>query len=286
MLSRLLVLPVLLLALFGVTACDVSTYGRSGSQWTHGGAAFTPQHPASFEALDERFARDKLRGYCRGAAIDGSDGASFVVVSDTEARDRLSVYRCHTYRQAQEYWSIQHLRIVRIAGADAATYVALGHGHARDRNRVYVHGVPFTVRDPASFEPLAGDFAQDAQRGYYARVEIPGSHGPSFESVEAGDTTYARDRAHAYFGLRDPERLDETGHPRRVVRTLRGADPAALRVLGRDYAADARHVWHQGQIVAGADPASFSVDATYEGAADARDRSGAWNAGRRLVAAK
>ena len=286
MLSRLLRLPILLIALGCVTACDGSSYRRSGSQWKHGDTAFTPQHPASFEPLDARFARDKLRGYCRGTAIDDSDGASFLVVSETEARDRSSVYRCDTYRKAQEYWSIQYLRIVRIAGADAATYVSLGTGYARDKHRVYLDGVPFKVRDPASFEPLAGDFARDAERGYYARVEIPGSHGPSFESIEAGGTAYARDRTNGYYGLRDQESLDETGRPRRVVRTLRGAQPAALRVLGRDYAADARHVWYQGQPVVGADPASFVIDASYEGPADAHDRSGAWNAGRRVAAAR
>jgi len=292
MLSRPLLLPTLplagiaFLAVIGLAACDGSNYRRSGGQWTHGDVRFTPQHPASFEPLDARFARDKERGYFRGAEIEGSDGANFVVVSDNEARDRNSVYHCDTYRNAQEYWSIQYLRIVRIEGADAATYGTLGKGYARDKHRVYVDGMPFTVRDPASFEPLEGDFGRDAERGYYARMEIPGSHGPSFENIDASDTAYARDRAKGYYGWRDQEHLDPTGKPRRVVRTLGGADPAMLRVLGRDYAVDARPVWHQGQVVVGADPATFAVDACYQGAADASDKSGAWSAGRRMVVAK
>jgi hypothetical protein len=279
----------LLLAVLGITACDGPPYRRSGGQWTYRGTAFTPQHPASFEALDERFARDQLRGYCRGALIADSDGASFSVVSETEARDRLRVYHCDTYRKAQEYWSIQHLRIVPIAGADAATYVSLGKGYARDKARVYADGIPFQVRDPASFEPLDGDFARDAERGYYARQEIPGSHGPSFETIDTRDVAYARDRANAYYGYdgyRDNAAMDTPGRPRQVVRTLRGAEPAALRVLGRDYVADTRHVWHQGQIVAGADPSSFAIDESYQGPADANDRSGAWNAGRRVRPSK
>lgn len=286
MLSRLLLLPTLLLALLGLSACDVSAYRLSGGQWTHGDASFTPQDPASFKPLDERFARDQARGYYRGAEIEGSDGASFVVVSETEARDRDNVFFCETYRNSQEYWTIQHRRVVRIDGADAATYVSLGKGYARDKHRVYMRGMPFDVRDPASFEPLGGDFARDAQRGYYARVEIPGSHGPSFESIDERDAAYARDRANGYYGYRDQARLDETGKPRRVVRTLRGAQPAAMRVLGRDYAADARHVWYEGQAVVGADPATFAVDPSYDSAADAKDRSGAWNAGRRVVVSK
>ncbi|MEO6281381.1 DKNYY domain-containing protein [Roseateles sp.] len=277
---------LVVLAVFGLVGCDRANYHRSSGQWMHGDASFTPQDPASFEPLDERFARDKLRGYCRGAVIDDSDGASFTVVSQTEARDRSNVYHCDTYRKAQEYWTAQHLRIVQIEGADAATYVSLGEGYARDKHRVYISGVPFKVRDPASFEPLGGDFAHDAERGYYARVEIPGSHGPSFESIDARDTAYARDRANAYYGYRDAASSDSTGYPRRAVRTLRGADPAALRVLGRDYAADARHVWHQGQPVVGADPATFVVEAADQGAADAQDKSGGWKSGQRVGVAK
>ncbi len=274
-----------MLAVLALSACDVSNYRRSGGKWAHGDASFAPQDPASFKPIDERFASDKMRSYFRGAEIEGSDGASFVVVSETEARDRDSVYRCDTYRNPQEYWSIQHLRIVRIEGADAATYGTLGKGYARDKHRLYVNGAPFKVRDPASFEPLDGDFGHDAARGY-AREEIPGSHGPSFQSIDARDTAYARDRANAYYGYRDQTSLDATGKPRRVVRTLRGADPGALRVLGRDYAVDARHVWHQGRLVVGADPATFAADTSYAGVVDATDKLGAWADGRRVGASQ
>lgn len=283
--SRHLLLPAAL-AVLCLAACDVSDYHHSGGRWTHGEMAFVPEHPPSFEPLDERFARDKMRGYCRGTVIADSDGASFRVVSETEARDRNSVFRCDTYRNAQEYWSIQHLRIVRIVDADAATYISLGKGFARDKHRVYADGVPFKVRDPASFEPLEGDFAHDGERGYYALIEIPGSHGPSFESIDPRDSAYARDRANGYYGYLDHQALDTAGRPRRIVRTLQGAAPATLRVLGRDYAVDAHQVWHRGDRVVGADPTSFAVASSSEDAVDANDRSGAWSAGRRVGRSK
>jgi hypothetical protein len=286
MFCRLPLPLTVLLTVLGLTACDGSPYRRSGGQWSYRGTAFTPQHPASFEPLDERFARDRLRGYCRGVLIADSDGASFSVVSETEARDRLRVYHCDTYRKAQEYWSIQHLRIVPIEGADAATYVSLGKGYARDKARVYADGIPFPVRDPASFQPLAGDFARDAERGYHARQEIPGSHGPSFEIIDTRDVAYARDHTKVYFGFLDAAATAAAGRPRQRVRTLPGAEPAALRVLGRGYVADPLHVWHQGQLVVGADPASFAIDESYLGTVDAHDRSGAWNAGHRAEPSK
>jgi len=285
--SRVPLALAMLLAVLAGAACDASGYRKSGGQWMHGDATFTPQDPASFKPLDDRFARDALRGYCRGSVVAESDGPSFAVVSANEARDRNGVYYCDTYRKGQEYWSIQHLRIHRIEGADAATYTSIGQGYARDRQRVYADGLPFEVRDPATFEPLAGGFARDSRRGYYARVEIPGSHGPSFESIDARDPAYARDRANVYYGHRDIDAAREPNvRPRDVVRTLRGAEPAALRVLGRDYAADARHVWHRGRLIDGADAATFAIDDTFRGPADATDRSGAWQSGKQLAASK
>ena len=88
------------------------------------------------------------------------------------------------------------------------------------------------------------------------------------------------------YGHRDQENPDATGKPRRVVPTLRGAQPAALRVLGRDYAADTRQVWHQGQAVVGADPATFTVDASDESSFDAKDKSGLWHGGQRAETLK
>ena len=285
--SRPSLILALLLAAFGLAACNSSGYRSNGGQWTHDESTFTPQDPATFKPVDTLFARDALRGYYRGSVVAESDGASFVVVSEHEARDRSNVYYCDTYRKGQEYWSIKHLRIDRIEGADPSTYAAIGKSYSRDRQRVYAEGVAFKVRDPATFEPLDGDFARDSQRGYYARTEIPGSHGPSFETVDSREPAYARDRASVYYGHLDIDTPREANvRPREVVRALRGADPAALRVLGRGYAADTRHVWHRGLPVAGADPSTFAIDESYQGPTDATDRSGAWRDGKRVVASK
>ncbi len=270
---------LLLLSLLGLGGCDTSAYHRSGGQWRHGDVAFTPEDPATFQALDSRFARDAKRGYFLGAAVAGSDGASFAVVSENEARDKQAVYYCDTYRKGQEYWSILHLRMERIEGADAASYAAIGKGHARDARRVYFRGRAFDVKDVASFEPLDGDFGRDAQSAYYARIAIAGSHGPSFEIIDDRDMAYARDRERAYA-------THDAGNGEREapqVRRLRTQDPAAMRVLGRGYAADVRQVWYRGQVVRGADAGSFASDTSYASSVDATDRSGNWQQGRRAA---
>jgi hypothetical protein len=282
---RLPLIVTLLVAAFGLGACDTSAYHRSGGQWKHGDFSFTPEDPRTFQPIDRLYAKDAIRGYYRGTAVADSDGATFAVVSEHEARDRDRVYYCDTYRKGQEYWSIRHLRIVPIAGADPATYASIGLGHARDKRRVYDEGVAFDVRDPATYEPLDGNFGRDSHRAYYAHVEIAGSDGPSFAIVDARDSAYARDRSRAYYGYRDIDaaRAPHTKPPE-SVRVLRSADPAALRVLGRDYAVDDRHVWYRGLQMDGADPSTFIVDTRFQGAADAADKFGAWDRGRRLAA--
>lgn len=274
MLSRLLLLFALLLAVCGLSACDASGYRKHRGEWSYGDTTFTPLDPFSFEVLDEYFARDRLSAYYRGSEIVGSDGASFTVVAEHEARDKSHVYYCDTYRKAMEYWSIQRLRIFRVDGADPQTYRSLGRGHARDRQHVYADGIPFQVRDAATFELLGGQFARDSQRGYFAHVEVRGSHGPTFQTIDEQDVAYARDRAKAYYA-HDGD-----------VRTLRDADLASMRVLGRGYAVDARHVWHRGEVLSGADAATFVIAESYAGPADASDRSGAWNDGQRVAVSK
>ena len=283
--SRLLCLALRLCLglLVGLAGCDGSSgYRLHGGQWTHNGVEFTPEDAASFRVIDTLFARDARRGYYRGSAVPDSDGPTFGALSVHEARDRDAVYYCDTYRKGQEYWSIQHVRVERIRDADPASYRALSEGYARDAHRAYAEGIPFDVRDVATFEPLAADFARDAQRGYYARAEIAGSHGPSLAILDERDPSYARDRANVYHGRHETDRSDSRSRP--VLRTLKQADPATLRVLGRGYAGDTRHIWYRGVLMKDVDATSFQVADSYVGEADASDRNGPWSAGRRLTA--
>jgi hypothetical protein len=277
--SRLIMLLLGLLA--ALVGCDGGGYQRKSGQWLHNDVAFTPTDPASFKPIDKLFARDSQSGYYRGSAVDGSDGASFEVLSEHEARDRLAVYYCDTYRKGQEYWTVRHLKVDRIRDADPATYTVLGRGYARDRLHVYEEGVAFEVRDVASFEPLAGGFARDAQRGYYERVEIAGSHGATFKVIDDRDASYAHDQAIAFHAHIERNEPNKPPHP--VVRKLRDAELATLRVLGRGYAADTKRVWYEGERVAGADAQSFTVTEDFTAQADAKDKTTAWQRGQRVA---
>lgn len=222
--------------LVGLTGCGDSGYRRVGSEWHYGEHPVAPHDAASFRVLNDTFARDARRGYYRGGAVPGSDGTSFEALSEHEARDARAVYWADTYRNAQEYWSVRHLRIDELPQADPASYRVLGHGYARDRRRLWFEGQSFEARDLASFEPLNALFARDAQRGYYERTEIAGSDGPSFGMLDAHDLHYARDRRQVYYAWIDIDSEPNRARPRAIV--VRGADPASFRSLAGENAPD------------------------------------------------
>ena len=266
----------------GLTGCDVrSGYTHKDGLWNYGGTRqFIPVDPKTFKPIDDLFARDAQRGYYRGSVIDDSDGKTFEVLSEHEARDAKSVFYADTYRKGQEYYTQRHNRVFTVAGADAGSYRRLAHGYARDVRQVYYEGQAFRVRDVPSFEPLDVRYARDAQRGYYERTEIPGSHGPSFALLDVRAAEFARDRAQVYHGHID---TTEPNQQKPVLRVLRGADAASIRSVGRGYVADAQRVWYRSDPVAGADAASFKVNEDYTSELDASDHLGRYRQGQRVA---
>jgi len=266
------------LGLLGLGGCDGGGYKQRGGQWLYDDQPFAPVAPSSLRPIDRLFARDERHAYYRGQLIAGSEGASFEVLSEHEARDRAAVYYADTFRRAQEYWSIRHVHVAPIPEALPATYRVLGMGYASDGQHAYLEGQALRVRDPASFQPLDRRFARDAQRGYYEGTEIADSDGRSFEIIAAGDGDHVRDRAHvwhAHIEIDDPNR---PAHP--AVTLLAGARPASVRVLGQGYAVDGGSVWWRGRRVAKADAASFVLVEPSTDEADARDAQRSYRQGR------
>lgn len=290
----------LLSVLLGLVGCDrPQGYVRKGGTWHYGDSTVQPEDAATFKPLNDSFARDSKRGYYRDQAIADSDGPSFEALGDHEAKDRLAVYYADTYRRGQEYWSIRHLRVELVREADPPSYRLLTHGYARDRQRVFFEGQAFSVRDVESFTPLNAQFARDQVRGYYQRVEIPGSDGASFALFGEHEHHYVRDRKQVYYAEIKTDEPNRGPHP--VVRPLRDADPLSFQPMERGYARDAMQVWYagalltrdassfellprsyartarqvyyQGRVVAAADAESFAELDTPSDQADAKDRN-------------
>jgi hypothetical protein len=213
----------------------------------------------------------------RTATITGSDTASFKVLSDHYAKDRNRVYWGDSYREGREYFMIRHDRVTVVKDADPASFRVMEQDYARDAQRVYYEGEQFAVRQVDSFQVLDYGFARDNQSGYYMRTAIAGSDGASFAVL---DSHYARDKAKVFYCTLDTASLPRGPAVRAV--TLRGVDPAAFSVLEMGYAKTATTVYFHGTAVAGAHAPTFETPVGLADEADAKDKDGPFQRGRRL----
>lgn len=227
--------------------------------------------------LNDVFATVGDRAYYRGDAIFGSDAATFQALDERYAKDAKQVYFCDTFRKDIEYWLVKRGRTRTIDGADAATFRLLEQRYARDTARIYFQGEPFEVKDAASFEILYSSFARDRTTGYYQLKPVPDSDGPSFEGL---NDNYARDRSHVWYSRVE---TDGGAHPGEARNTLLAdAHPASFTVLDHWYAKDRAHVYYRGKEIPGADAATFAMLPAPENGVEARDANAGYAEGKRV----
>ena len=162
----------------------------------------------------------------------------------------------------------------------------------------------FPVKGRGVLELLDYGFARDRLSGYYHQRPIPGSEGSTFSVV---DSHYSKDAKHVFYSDLEP-------HPREPLRVsvqLRNAQPASFSALEAGYAGDAAQIYFQGKVltnevasfrmlqfgyaktatqvyyagkpVSGADAASFETLEHPTDAANAKDRNGSYQQGRRTT---
>lgn len=287
-----------------LTGCGTKEpYQQRGGVWFYRDQPLQLQPGERLTPLGGEFARSQQYGYFRGLAISGSNGPSFEVLDRHYARDRAQVYYCFARRESEDYFTTQR-RVVKVLEADPASFRVMRRGYAKDSRKVFFEGVPFAVRDAASFELLDyGLFARDRFTGYYNDVPIPGSDGGSF--VALGDH-YARDRASLYYAFIDlslsppavrawglegalPDSFEvlEGGYARDARRAyhagkpLRGTDGGQLEVLWLGYAKTGSRVFYEGQEIPGADAPTFQMLQPPTDQADARDGKSSYKQGRK-----
>lgn len=267
------------LGLSGCTRDDPSVWKRIDGKWSYDRNPFDSADPETLTPIDGLFAKDAVQAYYRGGPIPGSDPSTFEVLSKHEARDRRAVYWCDTYRKGQDYYTVRYNRIETIADADPVAYKVLKYDYASDGARVFKEGQQLRgVHDPASFEVFTPRLSRDAKRAYFEDIEIPDSDGATFEIPDVHDDAWVRDHKHAWH-VRNGQ--PEAGQPvKREVALLVGANAAALRPLGQEYATDGVHLWWRAVMLVDVDRASFAPVES-DSTMDARDVRGAFVRGKR-----
>jgi hypothetical protein len=269
-LLRLLTIVGLLGWLFG---CDTNKapYQRKDGAWHFEDEALPGVKELT--VLNRRFAKSATQVFFRATPITGADPASFEALDEHHARDRLQVWHADTYRDSRDYFTTKRIRIRRLDGADPASFALLREDYARDARKVWHEGDSFPVKDAASFEVLDHGFARDRHQGYYLRATVTGSDGASFSVLDAHHARDATSVFHAHMDLGQSP-------PRVVSRRIAEADLASFAALDSSgYARDARRVYWHGRPLRDADPSGFALLPSGTPGADAADARGRYSRG-------
>nr|WP_159063735.1 DKNYY domain-containing protein [Thaumasiovibrio occultus] len=203
-------------------------YCRNGFWFNLGYTRIEGADLASFEVLDEFYARDKHHLYFQAERISHLvDRDSFEIVSFYVIRDDSRVY-VHSDNLRRE----ENDGFILIEGADATSFELLDDNWARDKNHYYFDFLPVDI-DYASFEILTEDLAKDNQSvlmrhdDSYKRTEIAG------QDIQAFDDTYIYDNDRIYW--RDVEYNDEHNVAKSWMSSIEYQDISSFNVLNREF---------------------------------------------------
>jgi hypothetical protein len=245
----------------GLEGFDRSTFRILSDEWAKdkNHVYFTPAlsgtlipfphaDPATFQYLGARYLKDKNYGYC-GPQRFLIDPSTFTY-KDHVAKDKDHVYFCEK----------------KVADADPETFQWVGGSYYKDDDSVYYNDPndspdSFEGRidgaSPRSFEYIESGlvseyYAKDKTHVYHNGSIIPDADAATFQAVGGN---YFKDRANVfYYG----------SHPyfAKIVGRIDGADPATFEHIDANsllahYAKDKAHVYLDGVVVPGADPATF-----------------------------
>ncbi|AXY74649.1 hypothetical protein D3H65_11950 [Paraflavitalea soli] len=159
--------------------------------------------PASFESIQNDYARDGRQAYYKGIAFAVKDVASLSVIEGRFLKDKYQVY----------------FEKKPVKNADVNSFRILSSNYASDTNRIYyygfhndryngIHEVPC---NRATFTLLEYPYSKDDRAVFYIYTTIKGADANSFTVI--GDE-FSKDKHHVYKG----------------TKILKGAEPATFKI--------------------------------------------------------
>lgn len=139
----------------------------------------------------------------------------------------------------------------KIEGADLATFEFVIGGYSKDKNAVYYMGALLT-RDLAHFSVVSRQFVKDSHAVYFGG-DVFSDDPAHFEEIGHPGSDYFKDSHQCWYD----------------IYALKNADPATIRLIGRNAAADARRVFREMNEIEGADLKTFQA-LEYDFSRDAR----------------
>lgn len=218
--------------------------------------------PKTFEIIDDQFAKDKAHVYYEGDVLEDSDSSTFV--PGPIAKDKSNVYLLLTCKDNQWDQCYQ-----KVEGAD-----------------------------PATFEPFVGGLHKDKYHIFFGTQIIPNADIATFKLHDGGkygysywyDKNYIFVRTYDSIGI-IKEKCSNLGQiggyylkcDDKVYyedKLLVGADVNTMRPVGvtSNYAKDLKIVYFDGEVVLGADAATFEIG----DGINAKDKNYTYRFGKRV----
>jgi hypothetical protein len=234
----------ILTGLFSLFRCN-SGYKEKDGKIFFNGKEITDKN---FVVLNDVFAKDSAYVYYKEEVITDADVATFQALDEQYARDKNQVYYCDEFRESQNYYLTKKKTITVLEEAHPGSFTILGNGYAKDKQFAYVEGTSFPVKDIATFEGIDQYFSKDQVQAYFRRKPIPGSDGKTFEVI---DFNYAKDARQVYF-------YGHAGEVKDDIYVLPG-NPATFQILDYPYSKDDKQVFYENEKMPGVDMGSFQV---------------------------
>jgi hypothetical protein len=211
-------------------------------------SAIQGAHAATFElAGTEGLGRDKTDYYLRQTPLRVRDRASFQVLDDKVCGKDHHIWA----RDKFDYYVDTQATPIAVS----STFQVIQSWYAKDSKQVYFGTTVLAAADPASFQGIGGEegeFAKDANHVYWQGQVVEDCDAATFHLL---DYRFAKDSKRAYFCY-------QGGIP---PLALPDSDGMTFEVIGPSsqgfgYAKDANQVYQGGNVISGADPATFVVD--------------------------
>ena len=256
-------------------------YAKNAQYVFHRAAIIEGADAATFQLLEKQggLAKDAKRVYEAGAVIVGADPASFERAGmEGLGRDIKDYYLGTLPLHVRDVASFKVL--------DANAVRKNDHIWARDNLDYYVEMEAIPIADPATFQVIQSWYAKDARKVYFGSKVLYGADAASFQGIGGESGEFAKDATHVYcqgqavevcdaatFQLLKCRFAKDSKHSYFCYQSespplvLPGSDGQTFEVIGPSsqgygYAKDARQVYQGGNVIKGADPATFVVDPT------------------------
>lgn len=254
-------------------------YAKNATSVYHAGRQIADSDAATFQMIAKSgdLAKDAKYVYTGGAVIQGADPVTFEPAGmEGLGRDKTDYYLLTEPLHVRDMTSFKILD-ANVCGkdhhiwaqdkldyyvgeqatqiADSGTFQVIQSWYAKDARKVYFGSAVLAGADPASFQGIggeSGEFAKDSKHVYWQSQIVEGCDAATFQVLKH---RFAKDSKQAYYCYASGS--PPLAFPDSDAKTFEVIGPSSQ---GFGYAKDAKQVYSGGNIITGADPATFVVD--------------------------